>query len=340
MIKRLYIFTFFCLWLFGAGAPNLFAQQVVTQSETDTMLIGDQQWITYQVTTQGKKSVEAPALESNVIEGIELLEGPLVDTLIDNAEVTLKYQYKITSFDSGDYQIPALPMLVIHQEQTDTLLTEPIAFRVNTLEIDTAKAIKPIKGPIEAPLTFAEALPFILIGLGIILLAVIIYLLIRRIGNKKPVLPRIERPSEPPHIEARKALDKLKNKDLSSKEQIKAYYTELSEITRYYVWRQLHVKTLEKTSEEIYQGLNEINFTNREAFQKLRSIFTVADYVKFAKYIPAAHEHEACLKEAYEFVDLTKPKEKEDDSKTKAPNNSLEKQETNTTTQKQKNNDA
>jgi len=312
MMKPLYTYISLLLLLLSFGVDSLQAQQVVTETETDTMLIGDQQWVTYQVSTSRKVHLNAPVLQADSIEGIEVLDGPLVDTLISDSQVIFKYQFKITSFDSGDYNIPALPILIFRQDRPDTLLTEPISFRVNTVEVDTAKAFKPIKGPIEAPLTFAEALPFILIGLGIILLVVIVYILIRKINNNERVLPRIERPLEAPHIEAKKALDKLKGKDLATQEQIKAYYTELSEITRYYIWRRLQVKTLEKTSEEIYHGLQEINFKDRDALNKLRNLFTTSDYVKFAKYIPADHEHDECLMMAYEFVDLTKPVEKDE----------------------------
>jgi hypothetical protein len=325
MMKRLYTYISILLLLISSGVDSVQAQEVISKAETDTMLIGDQQWISFEVSTSEQARLNAPLLHSDSIKGIEVLDGPLVDTLISDSQVILKYKFKITSFDSGDYKIPALPILFFRQDSPDTLLTEPISFRVNTLEVDTAKAFKPIKGPIEAPLTFAEALPFILIGLGIILLVIIVYILIRKISNKERVLPRIERPLEAPHIEAKKALDKLKGKDLSTKEQVKAYYTELSEITRYYIWRRLHVKTLEKTSDEIYQGLQEINFKDREAIKKLRSIFTTSDYVKFAKYIPAAHEHDACLKMAYEFVDLTKPEEK-DEKKATERTDSEEKQ--------------
>ncbi|MGM0550240.1 MAG: hypothetical protein ACQESW_04080 [Bacteroidota bacterium] len=297
------------LFFLQAGTLSIKAQQVIAEAENDTILIGDHQRIVYTVSKTNEGTITPPVLETGDIKGIELLEGPLIDTLIFGDTVSLRYQYKVTSFDSGDYQIPVLPLLYYHNNSTDTLLTAPISFRVNSLEVDTAKAIMPIKGPIEAPITFAEALPFILIGLGIILLVIILYMLIKRIQRKQPVIPRMQKPLEPPHIEAKKALNKLKGKDLTTPAQIKAYYTELSEITRYYIWRQLQVKTLEKTSEEIYNDLKEKEFKNIEAMRKLRDLFTIADYVKFAKYVPAAHEHERCLQEAYAFVELTEPQE-------------------------------
>jgi len=301
------------------------AQSISTEVESDTIVIGDHQQIVYEVRNIDRGTLQPPDLNADDIKGIELLAGPFVDTVISGGHFSLRYQYKITSFDSGDYKIPALPLLYYNNEEVDTLMTESITFRVNTVEVDTAKAIMPIKGPIEAPITFAEALPFILIGLAIILLFIILYILIKRIQRKQPVIPRIERPLEAPHIEAKKALDKLKDRELATREQMKDYYTELSEITRYYIWRQLQIKTLEKTSEEIYNDIARKGSQNKEAMKKLRDLFTTADYVKFAKYVPAVHEHERCLQEAYAFVELTKPTEEKRISEGTKKQNEIEK---------------
>jgi len=298
--------------LFFASTTGVFSQipEAKLAAEQDTMLIGDQQWFTLTIEKPNSGQIQAPILDQQTTEGLEIIQGPLLDTLKQNAKEFFRYRYKITSFTEGNYKVSGLPVLYHDKGKTDTIYTASVSFRVNSVEVDTAKTIKPIKAPIEAPITFAEALPFILIGLGVILLGVIIYFLVLRLKRKQSVLPRIERPLEPAHTEARKALKQLQERDLIQKDKIKVYYTELSEIVRKYIWRQMKVKTLEKTSMEIFDGLDEVGFKNREALKSLRSLFTTADLVKFAKYQPESSDHESCMKEAYSFIDLTEPKKR------------------------------
>ena len=103
----------------------------------------------------------------------------------------IRQKYLVTSFDSGWYVIPPLNFIIVFPKtnRLDTIQSIPIYFGVMTMPLDTANvdAITDIKAPIGAPITFKEVLPFIGIGLGLMLLAFIVYILYVKLVKKKTI---------------------------------------------------------------------------------------------------------------------------------------------------------
>ena len=95
--------------------------------------------------------------------------------------------------------------------------------------------------------------------------------------------------------------------------QVKEYYSELTEIVRNYIERVLQVPALEKTTDEIigmlrnFHDANTIQ-TSKETIKKLKELLQEADLVKFAKSKPIAIEIEEDRKDAQEIISNLKPK--------------------------------
>lgn len=305
-------FSLLTLLLIVASFRLTFAQDITVEATIDSseFLVGDQVELELKVTQPINEFVGIPVFNDELTKQIEILNQSENDTtLLESGHYIIKKQILITAFDSGYYAVPPIPFLYY----SDTLKTEPVLFKVNAIAVDTSQAIKDIKMPYGAPLSFAEVLPWAGGGLGLIVIILVILYIIRKIRRKEPILGRVK-PKEPAHIIAYRDLTKLKDNKLWQKDLIKDYYTDLTDILRVYLWNRFAIKTLERTSEEILESLNESDFNDEESFNELKEIFGIADLVKFAKYKPIVDDHEKCMNYAYNIVDRTKliVEEKED----------------------------
>jgi len=280
------------------------AQQVEVQATLDTneALIGDQVGLELSVFRSIDDTVLLPIFENKLTDNIEVIEQFAPDTLKqNNGTLEIKQKVLITAFDSGQYVIPHIPFLY----GNDTLKSNALLFKVNTVPVDTTKAIKDIKGPYEAPVSLAEILPWVFGGLGLILLILLLIYIVRKIIRKEPLIRKVK-PLEPAHVIAYRDLDKLKEQKLWQNDRVKEYYTELTDILRKYLWNRYAIRTLERTSDEILQSLKNSPFYDEQPFGLLKDIFYVSDLVKFAKFKPVADEHQKCYDDALRFVDETK----------------------------------
>ncbi|MBI9052909.1 MAG: hypothetical protein JEY96_03775 [Bacteroidales bacterium] len=300
-ILNIYIFT---LVVFAISINTLSAQTVSVEAKLDTteFLIGDQVGLELHVKQPVNVDVAIPIFDSELTNQIEIVEQSENDTsLLENGDWLIKKRILITAFDSGYYALPPIPVLYY----SDTIKTEPLLFKVNTIKVDTSQAIKDIKMPYAAPLTFKEVLPWAGGTIGVALLILVLVYVFRKIKRNEPIIRRLK-PKEPAHIIALRDLTKLNNDKLWQKERIKLYYTELSDILRVYLWNRYSIRTMERTSEEILESLKISDFKNDELFDELQSIFKISDLVKFAKFKPLPDENATCMNNAYDFVEKTK----------------------------------
>ena len=301
-INKLYIIIFFSVLLSVNYSAKAQEVEVSAKLDTTEFLIGDQVGLELKVKQPVREFVGIPSFDQDVNQELEVLEQSENDTtLLESGHYIIKKRLLVTVFDSGYYALPPIGFLYY----TDTLKTDPIAFKVNSMPVDTTQAIKDIKMPYGAPISFAEVYPWVGGGLGLILLILLIWYVVRKVIRKEPLIRKIK-PLEPAHIIALRDLDKLKNQKLWQKDQVKEYYTELSDILRLYLWNRYAIRTLERTSEEILVSLKISGFNDEKAYEALKEIFTTSDLVKFAKFKPLADEHEKCMTGAYSFVDNTK----------------------------------
>ncbi len=274
---------------------------VKAQIGTSKIRIGEQ--IELQISVKESQFVNIPPLQ--LTPGLEV-----VDTLqLDTIKNSLIQKYIITSFDSGSYYIPQQQIFVRNQAYfTDSLLVE-----VATVEVDTTKIKKfPIKAIKKEPLVFDDYK--IYIYLALLILAIIgfwIYYFVIKKRKQQEEEPTYR--ALPPLEEAMYKLNELDEKLLWQNNKVKEFYSELTDIIRTYIERELNVPALEKTSDEIMQTLQDFNdaetiHTNKEILAKLQGLFKEADLVKFAKSKPLAPEIEEDRKDAEEVINNLKPK--------------------------------
>jgi len=290
--------TYLLCFLVAVG----FAQNPVVNSQVETSSIRIGEQFQFKISVNGTENVIFPKL---VLKGLEIIDSAKVDT-INNM---LIQKYILTGFDSGAFYIPQQQVFVRNQ----AYLTDSLLINVATVEIDTTKIKKyPIKSIKSEHYVFDDFK--IYIYLLLVALAIIgfwIYYFVirkRKVQEEKPLYKVL-----PPFEEAIYKLNELDNKLLWQNNQVKEYYSELTEIVRNYIERELQVPALEKTTDEIIEMLRDFHdaktiYTSTETIKKLRELLQEADLVKFAKSKPISIEIEEDRKDAQEIISNLKPK--------------------------------
>jgi hypothetical protein len=263
--------------------------------------IGD--WILVRVEGTFPAGAEhvAPAVGERV-GPFEVLRVEALEPRRTDRDVEHRWLFKLTTFDSGRVFIPPIEFSYTFAGDTvqRSAFTVPVFLTIAGVAIDPQGDIKDIKPPLDAPWLFEDYLPY-LVALGLVIAGIGAYYLLRRKRRSEALGVLAHEPSIPPHVEALAALRALEDKRLWQQGRSKDYYSEVTEILRRFFERQYGILALEQTSDEILQQMKRVP----EAVSVenvMRSFFTDADLVKFARYQPTPEEHERELRSAYEMV--------------------------------------
>jgi hypothetical protein len=250
----------------------------------------------------------------DTITKLEIIDRSKIDTAVlqDKNLYAYKQELTVTCFDSGYYPIP--PFTFTYQVPGDTTThvaeTEALLVSVQGIAIDTTQNIRDIKQPLKVPFSLAEALPYILIGLGVIALVLLIIYLRKKLKKKAAAKPAVVVPKRPPHEIALEELKKLESERLWQQGLVKQYHSRLTDIIRTYIEHRFGIIAMEMTTGEIMQAVRNMHFDSTAA-EKLSHTLTLADMVKFAKVQPLPGENELSMQQSYEFVTMTKEMKKE-----------------------------
>ena len=287
-----------------------FSQESMVKLEIDTTYIRIGEQFQLKISVNETQNVIIPKIELN---GLEVIDSTRVDTLKNS----LIRRYILTGFDSGAFYIPQQQIFVKNQ----AFLTDSLLINVATIAIDTTKVKKfPIKTIKKEPFTFDDYKVYLYILLAI--LAIIgfwIYWFV--IKKRKTTEDAPTYRTLPPYEEALLKLNELDEKLLWQNNKIKEYYSELTEIIRGYIERELKVPALENTTDEVLEMIQDFKNsdtieTSKETIAKLKDLLREADLVKFAKSKPLAIEIEDDRRDAEHIIGNLKPKpiiEKEDE---------------------------
>lgn len=281
--------------------------------EKDSILIGDQIWWTMPIEAGEGDRITLPEIPNPIIDKVEVLSPFVVDTLFIKKHIArLEARIRLTSFDSGSYALPYLPVY----RNGDTLWFKGPLLYVNTIPVDTAGFVPyDLKAQIKYPLGARDIVPWagILLALGLIVWFIVYC--IRRRRRRLPVFGRLK-PKEPAHITALKTFDRIKAQKLWQNNRIKLYYTLLTDALRVYFLERWGIQALEQTSGEIIEDLERESkkdaLLTPDALSLIENMLLLADMVKFAKHLPIAEENERAMEQAVRFVSATAHLEEED----------------------------
>lgn len=304
LIKKSIVFLTLAVSLLGGKA---YAQRTLIDVAIDSaaILIGEQTVLHLTVTADKERPVQIVIPNDTLMKGVEVLNLSKPDSsVIENDRLLIKQDVLITSFDSSLYLLPPLKVI----DGTDTVYSNQVALKVSTVPVNTDKPEEfyDIKNVWKPPFVWADYYPIIYgVLLALFLICVVAYL-IKRIRNKKSLIPfRKEEPKLPPHEQAIRELDEIKQQKLWQQGRNKEYYTLVTDTLRKYIEERFGISAMEMTSGEILERIRKEEEADSVS-ASLTQILRLADFVKFAKMHPLPDENELSLMNAYLFVNQTK----------------------------------
>ena len=254
---------------------------------------------------ESTEQVALPRYGETLIDGIEIVKRTGVDTtVLQDGRVQLNQTLTLTSFSDSLFFIPPQPFV----SGEDTLWSDGMSLNVvQPFEIDTTLAITDIKPLQRAPIWWWGIIRWVLLAIGCILLGIgawyfIKWAMHRKKGGELQLAEVEKRPAEEVALEK---LDKIKAEKIWQEGKVKEYHTELTDVIREYIGRRYEVKSTEKTSDETLRELKPLMGEQKELFERLRKMLSLADLVKFAKWHTTPDENESALLTAYDFVHET-----------------------------------
>lgn len=215
------------------------------------------------------------------------------------------YQFEIVSWSVGKKVIGPIK---INASSGATFNSSKTVLTINTVLDKDSKQIKDIKKNIDIKYPFYFWIVLLVAFLLFILLIIWLIQLIK-VGNLNK--KNVNRNKTPEEI-AEEALAKLSEIKLDSKENIKQYYTLLTEILKKYIDARYSVETMDQTTSELYKLLRDTD-SLREHASDIKAVMSKCDMVKFACFIPDSFEED--LNDTKNIYKNIKYEEKEEETK-------------------------
>jgi hypothetical protein len=278
MFKKLLIYLLF--------STSIFAQQkVVTSIDTTKNKIGAEFKLTLKTSVDTLSKVVFPKLKN--IGALEVIHSYPIDTIKKDDRYELIKKYGLTQFDSGKYTIPSIKILINNKE----FLTDSIKVEVANVQVDTLRQkMYDIKDIVKAEDSsdWWKYLLGILLILGI---GAFVYWY-TKIRQKKKIEEEVYKT---PIEKATSLLNTLEKKELWQHGEVKAYYSELTDIARNYIEEAIEIPAMESTTSELIDGLKTASLKKKmklsqETIENLFTVLKQADLVKFAKSKPLEFE--------------------------------------------------
>ena len=281
MKKQLYL-----LLLLLSTAVFAQQKQVVTSIDTIKNKIGAEFKLSIKTTVDTSSKVIFPKLKN--VGALEVIQSYPIDTIKTDGQYELVKKYGLTQFDSGRYVIPSIKIFI----NSKPFLTDSLLVEVANVKVDTLKQkMFDIKGIAQADDSIGDWWKYLLVIALIIGIGVLIYWYIRKQQKKKLEAEIFKTPIE----KATSLLDNLEKKELWQKGEVKAYYSELTDIARNYIEEAIEIPAMESTTSELIQGLRAASVKKKmtlsqEIIENLERVLKQADLVKFAKSKPLDFE--------------------------------------------------
>ena len=270
---------FFLLFIFQVSATLAQLNSSIKVSvDKNRILIGEPLLLTVEAVFG--KSQTRRLLPVDSIPHFEQLENPVIDSANKGEGVFIKGIYKLTSFDSGHWVIPAFSL-------SKSVRSDTIGIDVVFSEFNAQQDYHDIKDIIEVDTLKKQNAWWWYVAGGLLLLGFLIIFLRRR---KKPMADKTPVREVDPYEEAMEQLEKLSGKQMEAKE----FHSSLTNILRLYIFRRKGILSLQKTTDDLVLQLKGA-VSVRENFEKLSLSLRLSDLVKFARYNSSAEENAQCL---------------------------------------------
>jgi len=260
------------------------AQKIDAQIDSLSIKIGQE--LSYKIEVEVDTSSLVVFPEGQTFLPLEMIESYQVIATKMKDRFRLVKEYGLTQFDSGTYTISRQKVVIGDYE----FFTDSLQVDVNNIVVDTTKQglydIKPIVQVSKSPSNWG--LYFLVV---LMLLGLVVFLLYWFIWKSKPLTEEEKAALLPPYERAKLALKVLDDSSYLQNNEIKAYYSDLTQIIRTYLDEKVYDRALESTTDQLINRIKLLREGNKidlskEDIKNIETILKRADLVKFAKSKP------------------------------------------------------
>ncbi|MEJ7627368.1 MAG: hypothetical protein WKF35_10930 [Ferruginibacter sp.] len=287
MVKKLHhIFLIIC---FTGILPLITCSQTVEVSlNKNAILIGEQVSFGLKVKLPPGGYKARFSIPDSIVHFEIIRKGEIKSV---KGETALEQVITFTSFDSGNWYFPALPVLITDGARKSTLFSDSVLIKVGYSPADSSGVLRDIKPVMDV--IIVDYTIWYIIGGGLLLL-LLLYLLYRYLKKRKNKPVPLFKSDLTAYDEAIKSLLLLEQGNLLNVHKEKEYHTELADIFKRYYSRTMQKNLLNKTTGDILVELKE-NDTSKEHIGIIAEGLRYTDAVKFAKFIPLHAESKSAL---------------------------------------------
>jgi len=273
--------------LWAAPATGGEPVRVTATADKTDVTVGERFTVEVQVAGPDGTTWELPETAGD--ERIELqpaqpLEEPLPPGI---------HRYEATAFALGEVSVPPITVRYRLPDGTEgDALSEPIPLRMLSVLPKDPEEQKLLDIRAPAPLSIGRAFWGAAGLLGLLVCALVIWLVRRRRRAQAPAAPVT--PPVPPDIEALASFDRLAASGLLARGEYRPFYIELTQIAKRYLERRLEAPVVEMTTTEMVEFLRDHRHA-RNLLAPVRDLAGAADRVKFARGTALAQEAERHL---------------------------------------------
>jgi LPXTG-motif cell wall-anchored protein len=282
---------FFLGLFFLLCGSSLYAQKappVIASTDKSKILLGEQ----FDMVIGARFTDEANLAFFNIdsLPHFEIVQKAKIDTERTDKNIVLTQKITLTSFDSGRWQIPAIPL------PGTQLKTKPITIDVVfTSPFDPNKEYHDVKDILSVKKPMESQWYWYLIG-GILLLLLFMLLFPRK--KKNPNEVKLDANA---YRTAIADLQKLKKEDLAEKD-VKVFYVRLVDVFRTYLNKGKGLQSFSKTTDDLSMQMLDLNLRS-DTYNELVQTLRLSDAVKYAKFAPGAKENDYSLEIIQKTID-------------------------------------
>ncbi len=284
-LPRLKVRMFVFVLLVGAGLGFSQSTPVVKSSvDTTSIEIGEQ--IHFKIEVEADSISEVIFPEGQTFLPLEMVEHLPTDSVIAQDKLKLIQEYALTQFDTGYYTLPKQQLMI----NGKPFFTDSLSIEVRGVVVDTTKQkMYDIKSLVMVDKSMGDWWMWLLIGLLVI--GLIVFVIYWFGFRKKPLTEDEKIALLPPYDRALAELKKLDESKYLIQSEYKEYYTELTNIVRYYLEEDAHITAMESTTDELITKMELLRDSgnlklDNDTINQFKNVLKTADLVKFAKSIP------------------------------------------------------
>lgn len=268
---------------------------VKTSVDRNRIMLGEPFVMELQLQYPEKNGLTKMPVMPDSVQHFDVLEEMKADTTVNAGLIIITKRYRMTSFDSGHWAIPAF-----------TVSAGKIISKSDTLGIDVmtvpleGNSYNDIREIIEVDAEPIDWKRWAAIGMTVLIVLLGLWYYLKNRKKPKPVLAEFDSKLSPLE-QAMQSLKKLREENTVEKGEAKQFYSGIYDTLRVYLVRQYKLPVLSSTTSDVLLKLKG-DYLNTDELTGLASVLRIADAVKFAKYPSSQEEASASIDQVEKII--------------------------------------